>query len=112
MPSIGARTAALLNRIARLRRGGLNPENTLDADLLLVARAIHARALVGEITTLRQLHTITGLSQRAALKAVAELEQTEMLVIDREGHDPLGSMATLTDAMRTSLKIIDRSKAA
>ena len=103
MPSLGARSAALLAKLAHLRAGEGQAALAFTENAIAVARAVLARELIGEATSLRQLHLVTDLTQAAALRAAGELERSEMLSIARKDHDALDSKIALTPAMRTYL---------
>ncbi len=74
--------------------------------------ALSAREQEGETTTLRQLHLVTDFSQREALKAVAALEELELVEVDRNLHDALESRIDLTEEMRKRLADSNRRSAA
>ncbi|WP_390582679.1 hypothetical protein [Erythrobacter sp. MTPC3] len=77
-----------------------------------MAQAIYSREQNDMPTTLRLLHQVTPLTQPQALKAVAELEKSQMVVLQREANDVLASSIILTDEMRSQLSSAQQKSAA
>ncbi|MFL0356680.1 hypothetical protein ACI5KX_09370 [Erythrobacter sp. GH1-10] len=77
---------------------------SLAGDAATVAIVVHERASSGTSTTLRQLPQATGLPQRRALSAVAELERSGLIVIERDVHDALESAISLGREIREELE--------
>ena len=107
-----ARAASFYRRLSGEKTSPDGERDLLVADAILVARAIHARAVAGEATTLRQLHKITHLTQPEALRAVAELERADLLSIEHDVNDALESKVLLDEAMKASISQIARRDAA
>lgn len=80
--------------------------NETDADDALTVRkgeivqALKAREAAGTVTTLRQLHTVTGLNQPEALSLANHLERDGVVRIDRNLGDAFESLIVLTDATK------------
>ncbi|QUL38771.1 hypothetical protein [Erythrobacter sp. JK5] len=89
--------------IAQWLRGMLTADGAQQAEpdnAALVANAIAVREAQGQPTVLRQLHTITPLSQSQAFQAVAQLEERGTVAVIPHEHDALDSQVTLLRSPR------------
>ncbi|MFU7528882.1 hypothetical protein [Qipengyuania sp. ASV99] len=66
-------------------------------DMVEVATAIQSRQAGGHATTLRQLHTISSLSQPQALTLIRALERAGIVHIESNLGDAFESTITLTE---------------
>lgn len=69
---------------------------------------IHSRQRAGKQTSLRQLHTITDLSQPEALAIVAQLERAQVVSIERDMADAFESKVTMSDQALHQLALAKR----
>ena len=70
----------------------------------LIAQTLFAREKAGQVTTLRQLHLITQISQPAALKLLADMERAGQVTVDEVIHDTFESTIELSQQTRKTLK--------
>ena len=75
------------------------------SDFAPLLSVLYHRQLDGDVTTLRDLHRITSLSQSRALKMVRGLEERQLLQVHSKPHDRLGSTVCLTDDAMEVLSI-------
>ncbi|MBV7259930.1 hypothetical protein [Erythrobacter crassostreae] len=98
-----AKTDSLCQKIADVAYGKAQDVDGSLVDPATVVRAIFQRERAGTPTNLRQLHTITEISQTKALRAVSGLERSGFVHIEQNMHDALESTVTLNIDMRAAL---------
>lgn len=88
------------------------PHQHISVSMAQVTSAVHQRQMAGMVTTLRQLHTISGLSQPEALTVIAQLEKAGIVIISHNLGDAFESSIRLSEDAQQRLDLAASSDAA
>ena len=92
---------------ARIAHWVLNAADDCEPELanaVYIVRAIFMREQIEEITTLRQMHIVTQLSQAEAFKAIEWLQDQELIVVRDNPADRFESELVLSHKLRRTLE--------
>lgn len=75
----------------------------------LLIDAVHHRALIGELTTLRDLHSLLDVPQPVALRVAHQLQKNGIALIEANMSDAFASVITIAPAIREQIRKGERS---